>query len=35
VKGFIAYMKAMMTFGIPTDQIATMVQKNPAQLLAC
>jgi hypothetical protein len=35
VKGFIAYMKAMMSFGIPADQIATMAQKNPAQLLAC
>ncbi len=24
-------MKTMMALGIPADQIATMVQKNPAQ----
>ncbi len=35
VKGFLVYMKSMMALGIPADQIATMVQKNPAQLLEC
>jgi len=33
VKGFVTYMKSMMALGIPADQIVTMVQKNPAQVL--
>jgi hypothetical protein len=35
VEGFITFMKTMMALGIPADQIATMVQKNPAQVLGC
>lgn len=35
VKGLIMFMKSMMALGIPADQIATMVRKNPTQLLGC
>jgi hypothetical protein len=35
ITGFIKFMKTMMAFGIPAEQIATMVQKNPAQVLEC
>jgi len=33
VKGFATFMKTMLALGIPAEQIATMVQKNPASVL--
>lgn len=35
ITGLIKFMKSMVAFGIPAEQIATMVQKNPAQVLEC
>ena len=35
VEGFVTFMKTMIELGIPAEQIATMVRKNPAQLLEC